>query len=135
MHEGEAAGVCLPGDPDRVLRVEVGPQRALLTGFQPAFGDEQVGVPPEPDGVVADAGIRAVADHLPVQLDPVPVTGRRVDERAALDREREVVDPFFEFGGLCGKRELGKRHRERFVHEGCKEGRTSRQAENPSVLF
>jgi len=88
MHEGKTLCMRLPGDMDRVLRIEVWPVRALYSGFEPAFGDEEIGIPPECNRIVADAGIGAVRDHLSVNLQPVPETWSRVNERAALHSKR-----------------------------------------------
>jgi len=131
MHQREALCLCFLCDPDRVLRVEVRPPGAYLAGLQGTFRDEQVGSAGEADRVITDTGIRAVGDHLPVDFHTVPVTGGRVDKRAAFHGERELVHTLRKLDDVDGVRECCKGYGERFPGKGVEEGSATREAIDP----
>ena len=118
MDQGEPSGPALPGDGDRLLRVQVWPFRALLPGFQPALGDQEVCVPGKPHGVRTRAGVRAEGDLLPFDHDRVPEAGDRVDQRPALDRERDRVGPLREPDEPDRVGQVLERHREWLPDQG-----------------
>lgn len=107
-------------DPDRILRVEVRPLGARFSRPEAAFSDEEVCIPPEPVGVVAETGIGAVRDRRPVNFEPVPEAGGRVDERQAFESKRQGVSSRFEFPDGCRVREPGEGYGERLADKSLK---------------
>jgi hypothetical protein len=104
------------------------PVGANLSGLEGTFRDEQVGTAGKGDSVVADTGVRAVGDHLPVDLQPVAVTGGRMDKRTALHGEGELVHTFSHLDDPDRVREFCERDGERFPGKGVEEGSTAREA-------
>jgi hypothetical protein len=94
MHESETFGMCLPGNLDCVFRVEVWPARALIARFEPALGDEEICIPREYNRIVANTSISTISEHFSVNFQTVSKTGNRMDERKALNIERQGMPSF-----------------------------------------
>ncbi len=125
MDQGEPLRTGVLGDPDCLLRVQVWPVRAFLTGFQAAFGDQEVGVPGKPDGIFAPAGIGAEGNGARIEGDAVPVTGDRVDQRSALHKERDRMFAFGHFDEFDREGELIEGNGERLTDNGVERFRNT----------
>ena len=73
------------------------PSRALLPGFQPAFGNQKIRIPSEQDCIGAVTGVGTVRDDLPVKRKTEPETGNRVYKETGLNRERDSMITFVQF--------------------------------------
>ncbi len=92
----------LAGDVRGILGGQVGPLLTLFPREEGAFGDEQICVLRQQDGVLAGPRVRDVGDDLTVQLQAAAQAGRGVAQKAAVQGEGQFVGAGRELPDLHG---------------------------------